>query len=173
MARELFGTDWIKLEVIGHHDSLQPDIFALVEAARILSEDGFKVFPYTTEDIVVGEETSGSRLPRSDALVRADRVGARDRSIRTPLKSYRAHFPDVPLVVDAGLGRPSHALQVMELGFDAVLLNTAVARAGDPVAMAAAFRRGGQGRAAGQSGPAARAARHGKTLNSCYRHGGI
>eukprot|EP00903_Cladosiphon_okamuranus_P001474 g1472.t1 len=55
MARELFGTDWIKLEVIGHHDSLQPDVFGLVEAAQILTEDGFKVFPYTTEDVVVGE----------------------------------------------------------------------------------------------------------------------
>jgi len=55
MAREVFGTDWIKLELIGHTDSLQPDVFQLVEAARILSEDGFQVFPYTTEDLIVGE----------------------------------------------------------------------------------------------------------------------
>jgi thiazole synthase len=53
MARELFGTDWVKLEVIGEDDTLQPDVFGLVEAARILSRDGFQVFPYTTEDLVV------------------------------------------------------------------------------------------------------------------------
>ena len=56
MAREVFGTPWIKLEVIGHTDTLQPDVFALVEAARILSADGFQVFPYTTEDLVVAEK---------------------------------------------------------------------------------------------------------------------
>lgn len=55
MARDLFGTPWIKLEVIGHSDTLQPDVFGLVEAARILSDEGFQVFPYTTEDLVVGE----------------------------------------------------------------------------------------------------------------------
>ena len=55
MAREVFATNWIKLEVIGNHDTLQPDVFGLVEAARILSEDGFEVFPYTTDDLVVAE----------------------------------------------------------------------------------------------------------------------
>ncbi len=55
MAREVFGTCWIKLEVIGNHDTLQPDVFELVEAARILSGDGFSVFPYTTDDLVVAE----------------------------------------------------------------------------------------------------------------------
>lgn len=138
MARDLFGTDWIKLEVIGHHDSLQPDVFGLVEAARILSDDGFKVFPYTTEDVVVGE-----KLPEAGCEVLmpwcAPIGSARGPVNPDALRSYRAHFPDVPLVVDAGLGRPSHAAQVLELGFDAVLLNTAVAKAGDPVAMAKAF----------------------------------
>src|SRR5687768_5026558 len=56
MAREVFKTNWIKLEVIGNHDTLQPDVFALVEAARILSDDGFEVFPYTTDDLVVAEK---------------------------------------------------------------------------------------------------------------------
>ena len=56
MARELFGTDWIKLEVIGHHDTLQPDVFELVEAAKILVSEDFEVFPYTTDDLVVGEK---------------------------------------------------------------------------------------------------------------------
>ncbi|MEM9630031.1 MAG: thiazole synthase [Pseudomonadota bacterium] len=138
MARELFGTDWIKLEVIGHHDSLQPDVFGLVEAARILSEDGFKVFPYTTDDIVVGE-----RLLEAGCQVLmpwcAPIGSARGPVNPDALRAYRAYFPGIPLVVDAGLGRPSHAAQVMEFGFDAVLLNTAVAKAGDPVVMAEAF----------------------------------
>src|SRR5690606_38767042 len=56
MAREVFRTDWIKLEVIGHHDTLQPDVFGLVEAARILTGEGFQVFPYTTDDLVVAEK---------------------------------------------------------------------------------------------------------------------
>ena len=138
MARELFGIDWIKLEVIGHHDSLQPDVFALVDAARLLSEDGFKVFPYTTEDIVVGE-----RLLEAGCEVLMPwcaPIGSAKGPVNLDaLRAYRSHFQNVPLVVDAGLGRPSHAAQVLELGFDAVLLNTAVAKAGDPVKMAEAF----------------------------------
>lgn len=138
MARELFATDWIKLEVIGHHDTLQPDVFGLVEAARILAGDGFKVFPYTTEDLMVGEKLleAGCRV----LMPWCAPIGsARGPVNPDALSAYRTHFPDVPLVVDAGLGRPSHAAAVMELGFDAVLLNTAVARAGDPVAMGSAF----------------------------------
>jgi len=138
LARDLFGTDWIKLEVIGHHDSLQPDVFGLVEAARILSDDGFKVFPYTTEDVVVGEKLLEAGC---EVLMPwcAPIGSARGPVNLDALRSYRAHFPAIPLVVDAGIGRPSHAAQVLELGFDAVLLNTAVAKAGDPVAMARAF----------------------------------
>lgn len=138
MARELLGTDWIKLEVIGHHDTLQPDVFALVEAARILCTDGFKVFPYTTDDLVVAE-----RLLEAGCEVLMPwcaPIGSAMGPINImALKSMRANFPDVPLIVDAGIGRPSHAAQVMEFGYDAVLLNTAVAGAGDPVAMAEAF----------------------------------
>ena len=138
MARELFGTDWIKLEVIGHHDTLQPDVFGLVEAARILSAEGFRVFPYTTDDLVVAE-----RLLEAGCEVLmpwcAPIGSARGPVNVDGLRAIRAHFPDIPLIVDAGLGRPSHAAMVMELGFDAVLLNTAVAKAGDPAAMAAAF----------------------------------
>ncbi|WP_420410796.1 thiazole synthase [Roseibium sp.] len=138
MAREVFGTDWIKLEVIGHHDSLQPDVFGLVEAAKILIEDGFKVFPYTTADVIVGEKLLDAGC---EVLMPwcAPIGSARGPIDPDGLETYRAHFPDVPLVVDAGLGRPSHAMEVMEYGFDAVLLNTAVAKAGDPVAMAKAF----------------------------------
>ncbi|RUV31133.1 thiazole synthase [Mesorhizobium sp. M5C.F.Ca.IN.020.32.2.1] len=138
MAREVFGTNWIKLEVIGNHDTLQPDVFGLVEAARVLVEDGFAVFPYTTEDLVVAE-----RLIDAGCEVImpwcAPIGSARGPVHIDALRALRAHFPDTPLIIDAGLGRPSHAAAVMELGYDAVLLNTAIAKAGDPVAMAAAF----------------------------------
>jgi thiazole synthase len=138
MAREVFGTPWIKLEVIGDDDTLQPDVFGLVEAARILSADGFKVFPYTTEDLVVAEKLLGAGC---EVLMPWGAPIGTGRGLNNPygLRSLRAHFPNVPLVVDAGLGLPSHAAAAMELGYDAVLLNTAVAKSGDPVAMARAF----------------------------------
>ncbi|MDG4897681.1 thiazole synthase [Mesorhizobium sp. WSM4976] len=138
MAREVFGTDWIKLEVIGNHDTLQPDVFGLVEAARILASEGFEVFPYTTDDLVVAERLldAGCRV----LMPWCAPIGsARGPQNLDALRSLRGHFPGIPLIVDAGIGRPSHAAAVMELGYDAVLLNTAVAKAGDPVTMAAAF----------------------------------
>jgi thiazole synthase len=138
MARELFGTTWIKLEVIGEADTLQPDVFGLVEAARILAEDGFDIFPYTTEDLVVAERLleAGCRV----LMPWGAPIGsARGLNNLFGLRAMRAHFPDVPLVIDAGLGVPSHAAAAMELGYDAVLLNTAIAEAGDPVRMAQAF----------------------------------
>ncbi len=141
MAREVFGTDWIKLEVIGDEDTLQPDVFGLVEAARVLVGDGFCVFPYMTEDLVVAEKLldAGCRV----LMPWAAPIGS-GRGINNSfgLRSLRAHFPQTPLIVDAGLGAPSHAAAVMELGYDAVLVNTAVSRAGDPVAMARAFALG-------------------------------
>jgi thiazole synthase len=138
MAREVFGTDWIKLEVIGDADTLQPDVFGLVEAARILTDDGFKVFPYTTEDLVVAERLieAGCRVLMPWGAPIGTGKGLNNVY---GLRALRAHFPEVPLVVDAGLGLPSHAAAAMELGYDAVLLNTAVALAGDPVAMAKGF----------------------------------
>lgn len=138
MARSLFHTDWVKLEVIGNHDTLQPDVFGLVEAARILSEEGFSVFPYTTDDLVVAEKLveAGCQV----LMPWCAPIGSAKGPLNLDaLKSLRAHVPDTPLIVDAGLGRPSHAAAVMELGYDAVLLNTAVAKAGDQVAMAGAF----------------------------------
>jgi thiazole synthase len=138
MARELFGTPWVKLEVIGEDDTLQPDVFGLVEAARILSRDGFQVFPYTTEDLVVAEKLLSAGC---EVLMPWGAPIGSGRGLNNPygLRSMRAHFPGVPLVVDAGVGVPSHAVAAMELGYDAVLLNTAVAKAGDPVRMARAF----------------------------------
>jgi len=148
MAREVFGTNWIKLEVIGDEDTLQPDVFGLVEAARVLVGDGFCVFPYMTEDLVVAEKLldAGCRV----LMPWAAPIGS-GRGINNifGLRALRAHFPQTPLIVDAGLGAPSHAAAVMELGYDAVLLNTAISRAGDPVAMARAFALGVEaGRAA-------------------------
>jgi thiazole synthase len=140
MAREIFGTDWIKLEVIGHPDTLQPDPFGLVEAARILSQDGFKVFPYTTEDGVL----AGRLLDAGcEVLMPWGAPIGTGRGLNNPygLRTLRAQFPDIPMVVDAGLGLPSHAAAAMEMGFDAILLNTAVAKAGDPAAMAEGFAR--------------------------------
>jgi thiazole synthase len=138
MARELFDTPWIKLEVIRDDDTLQPDVFGLVEAARVLVEDGFEVFPYTTEDLAVSDRLveAGCRV----LMPWGAPIGSA-RGLNNPygLKALRAHFPGIPLVIDAGLGVPSHASAAMELGYDAVLLNTAIAEAGDPVAMAKAF----------------------------------
>ncbi|NCQ24148.1 MAG: thiazole synthase [Rhodobacteraceae bacterium CG17_big_fil_post_rev_8_21_14_2_50_63_15] len=140
MAREIFGTNWIKLEVIGHADTLQPDPFGLLEAARILCAEGFEVFPYCTEDLVLCARLieAGCRVLMPWGAPIGTGLGLNNMY---GLRALRAHFPDVPLVIDAGLGLPSQAARAMELGYDAVLLNTAVARAGDPAAMAEAFAR--------------------------------
>ncbi|MCC7253807.1 thiazole synthase [Hyphomicrobium sp.] len=138
MAREIFSTSWIKLEVIGDEDTLQPDVFGLVEAARILAEEGFQVFPYTTEDLVVAERLLGAGC-RVLMPWGAPIGSARGLNNAYGLRTLRAHFPDVPIIVDAGLGVPSHASQAMELGCDGILLNTAIAKAGDPPRMAIAF----------------------------------
>jgi thiazole synthase len=138
MAREVFDTPWVKLEVIGEDDSLQPDLFGLVEAAEILTRDGFQVFPYTTEDLVAAGRLldAGCRVLMPWGAPIGSGLG-----LNNPygLRSLRAHFPEAALVVDAGIGLPSHAAAAMELGCDGVLLNTAVAKAGDPAAMAEAF----------------------------------
>ncbi|UJW74952.1 thiazole synthase [Rhizobium sp. SL42] len=138
MAREVFATNWIKLEVIGRQDTLQPDVFGLVEAARILNEEGFHVFPYTTDDLVVGEKllAAGCRVLMPWCAPIGSAMGPQNLG---GLRAMREAFPEIPLIVDAGIGRPSHATAVMELGYDAVLLNTAVAGALDPPMMAQAF----------------------------------
>ena len=138
MAREVFNTSWIKLEVIGEEDTLQPDIFGLVDAARILIEDGFQVFPYTTEDLVVADKlvSLGCEVLMPWGAPIGSGMGLNNVF---GLRALRAHFPEIPLVIDAGLGLPSQAAQAMELGMDAILLNTAVAKAGNPAQMAEAF----------------------------------
>jgi len=141
MARELFGTHWIKLEVIGDAHTLQPDPFELVQAAAQLVKEGFEVFPYCTDDLVSCQRLLdagcnilmpwGAPIGSGQGLVNP---GA--------LRTLRARLPGVPILVDAGIGRPSDAVQAMELGLDGVLLNTAVAQAVDPVRMARAFQLG-------------------------------
>jgi len=138
MARELFDTRWIKLEVIGEDDTLQPDVFGLLEAARLLVQEEFQVLPYCTEDLVVAERliSAGCRV----LMPWGAPIGSgRGLNNVFGLRALRAHFPGVPLIVDAGIGTPSHAAAALELGFDAVLINTAVSQARDPVAMARAF----------------------------------
>lgn len=139
MARELFATPWIKLEVIGDDYTLQPDPIALVEAARILYQEDFEVFAYTTEDLIVAQRLVevGCRV----VMPWASPIGS-GRGLMNPylLKTLRARLPDTTLIVDAGIGRPSDATRVMELGFDGVLINSALALADDPIMMGAAFR---------------------------------
>jgi len=139
MAQEVFGTNWIKLEVIGDQYNLQPDPFETVKAAEVLIKEGFEVFPYTTDDLVVAKRLAdvgckilmpwGSMIGSGKGLMNPDN-----------LEAIRKQFPDLQLVVDAGIGKPSHATQAMELGYDGVLLNSAIALAQDPVKMADAFR---------------------------------
>ena len=141
MARELFDTPWIKLEVVGDEHTLQPDPFELVDAARQLVKDGFDVFPYCMDDLVSCQRLLdvgctvlmpwGAPIGSGQGLVNP---GA--------LRTLRARLPGVPLIVDAGIGSPADAVQAMEMGLDGVLLNSAVAHALDPVRMARAFKLG-------------------------------
>jgi thiazole synthase len=139
MTRELFETSWIKLEVIGDDYNLQPDLFELPKAAKILINQGFEVFPYCTDDLVLCQKLVdiGCKI----LMPWAAPIGS-GKGVMNPyaLETLRHRFPDITLIVDAGIGKPSHAVQVMELGFDAVLLNTAVSLANQPVNMATAFR---------------------------------
>jgi thiazole synthase len=152
MSREIFATDWIKLEVIGDDYNLQPDPFGLVEAAAELIKRGFKVLPYCTDDLVlcqkllsVGCEVLmpwGSPIGTGQGLLN-----------KYNLRTLRDRLPQVPLIVDAGIGAPSQACEAMEMGFDGILLNTAVAKAQQPALMAKAFADAiNAGRAAFQAG---------------------
>jgi len=139
MARELFQTSWIKLEVIGDDYNLQPDPFELVKASDILIKKGFNVFPYCTDDLVLCQRLldTGCKI----LMPWASPIGS-GKGIINPyaLETLRQRLPDVTLIVDAGIGKPSHAVQAMELGYDGVLLNTAVSLAKNPQQMATAFR---------------------------------
>ena len=148
MARELYGTAWVKLEVVGDEYTLQPDPWELVSAAEVLVKDGFQVFPYCTDDLVTCRRLLDVGC---QVLMPWGAPIGSGQGLLNPfaLRALRERLPGVPLIVDAGIGAPSHAAQAMELGYDGVLLNSAVAQAGDPVRMAAAF---GQAIAAGRLG---------------------
>jgi len=156
LARELFETPWLKLEVVGDESTLQPDPFATLEAAEALRAEGFELFPYVTCDLALAQRlvALGCRV----LMPWASPIGA-GRGLADPeaLRALRHRFPSITMIVDAGLGRPSHAAQAMELGYDGVLLNSAVALADDPACMAEAFacavRAGRLGHEAGLMSP--------------------
>jgi thiazole synthase len=153
MARELFETSLIKLEVIGDETNLQPDPFGLIEAAVELIRLGFHVLPYCTEDWVLCRRLleAGCEVLMPWAAPIGTGQGPRNASA---LRELRERVPEIPLIIDAGISLPSHACQVMEWGFDGVLLNTAVSRAVDPVRMAGAFAQAVEsGRSAFVAGP--------------------
>ena len=139
MAREMFETPWVKLEVVGDDYTLQPDTFELVTAAKQLVDLGFEVFPYCTEDIIVAQRLVdvGCRILMPWAAPIGSGQGITNKEA---LLRMRDRFPNTTLIVDAGIGAPSHAALAMEIGFDGVLLNSAIAQAKDPVQMASAFR---------------------------------
>lgn len=139
MARELFKTNWVKLEVIGDDYTLQPDPFQLLEAAKELIQQGFEVFPYCTDDLILCEKLL--EVGCNILMPWGAPIGT-GKGLMNPyaLTLLRNRFAHVPMIIDAGLGKPSHAAQAMEMGFDGVLLNTAVAKAQDSVTMAKAFK---------------------------------
>jgi thiazole synthase len=140
LAREAGLSDLVKLEVIGDERTLYPDVTATVEATAVLAREGFTVLPYTTTDPVVARRLldAGAAAIMPLAAPIGSGLGVQDP---TGLRILREIFPDVTLVVDAGVGTASDAALAMELGADAVLMNTGVAGARDPVMMARAMAR--------------------------------
>jgi thiazole synthase len=151
LARELLATNWVKLEVIGDPDTLFPDVEGTLEAARVLVREGFVVLPYITDDPVACKRLAdiGCAAVMPLAAPIGSGLGIRNPwNLRIILEQAR-----VPVIVDAGVGTASDAALAMEMGVAAVLLNTAVAGARDPVKMAAAMKAGVEaGRLASEAG---------------------
>lgn len=138
LARELLDTNWVKLEVIGDADTLFPDNEGTLEAARILIQDGFTVFPYCLDDPIICRKLED--IGCAAVMPLAAPIGS-GLGIRNPTNlQIIMEKAGVPVIVDAGVGTPSDATLAMELGVDAVLLQTAVYGAGDPLKMAHAMR---------------------------------
>ena len=138
LAREAFGTDWVKLEVIGDEDTLLPDAPELLKAAEQLVDDGFVVLPYTTDDPVLARRLVD--VGCAAVMPLGAPIGS-GMGIRNPYNiALIREAVQVPVVLDAGVGTASDATLAMELGCDAVMVASAVSRAQDPVAMAAAMR---------------------------------
>ena len=161
--------DWVKLEVIPDPRYLLPDPVETLRAAATLVEDGFTVLPYVLPDPVLQKKLEevgcATVMPLAAPIGSGRGLKLRD-SIRIMVEQA-----EVPLVVDAGLGSPSHAAESMELGADAVLVNTAIARAGDPVAMARAFRLAVEAGRSGVSGGDHGGGRRGGGLEPARRRG--
>src|ERR671938_1477249 len=138
LAREVGLSNWIKLEVIGDEKTLFPDNAGLLDATRTLVKEGFVVLPYTNDDVVNARKLidAGAAAVMPLAAPIGSGMGIQNA---TNLRILREMITEVPLIVDAGVGTASDAAVAMELGFDAVLMNTAIAAASDPVAMAEAM----------------------------------
>jgi thiazole synthase len=138
LAREAFGTDWVKLEVIGDRDTLLPDALELLRAAEELVDDGFVVLPYTTDDPVLARRLQD--IGCAAVMPLGAPIGS-GMGIRNPYNlALIREAVSVPVVLDAGVGTASDAAIAMELGCDAVMVASAISRAADPVKMAAAMR---------------------------------
>jgi thiazole synthase len=138
IAREIFGTSWIKLEITGDDHMLAPNPFELLKAAEVLIAQGFTVFPYCSADLVLCQKLYdvGCRILMPWGSPIGSGKGLLNQFY---LQLLRERYSDVTLIVDAGIGSPLHAIEAMLLGFDGILINSAVAKAIDPVNMAKAF----------------------------------
>jgi thiazole synthase len=138
LAREVLDTNWVKLEVIGDEKTLFPDNEGLLEATRVLVREGFVVLPYFNDDLIVARRLieAGAAAVMPLAAPIGSGLGIQNF---TNLRILREHIREVPLIVDAGVGTASDAALAMELGVDGVLMNTGIACARDPIAMAEAM----------------------------------
>lgn len=139
LGREVGISDWVKVEVIGDQKTLYPDVTATVEATRVLVKEGFTVLPYTSDDPVIAQRLLDAGASAVMPLGAPIGSGMGIQNIAN-LRILREMITTVPLIVDAGVGTPSDASIAMELGFDAVLMNTGIASAKDPVLMAEAMK---------------------------------
>jgi thiazole synthase len=139
LAREVGLSHWVKLEVIGDPDTLFPDNEGLLEATRILAKEGFVVLPYTTDDLINARKLIDAGAAAVMPLAAPIGSGLGIQNL-TNLRILREKITTVPLIVDAGVGTASDAVIAMELGFDAILMNTAIAAADDAVKMAEAMK---------------------------------
>jgi thiazole synthase len=139
LAREVGISDWVKIEVIGDQATLYPDVQATLEATRVLVSEGFTVLPYTSDDIVFARRLidAGAAAVMPLAAPIGSGLGIQNRAT---LQILREKITEVPLIVDAGVGTASDAALAMEMGADAVLMNTAIAAAANPILMAEAMQ---------------------------------
>lgn len=139
LAREALETDLIKLEVIGDDETLMPDVEQLIKAAKQLVDDGFTVCAYANDDPITCQKLAD--IGCAAVMPLASPIGS-GMGLVNPynLRLIREVVTDVPLIVDAGIGTPSDAVMAMELGYDGILLNTAIAKAQHPVQMGRAMR---------------------------------